>query len=184
MKKTLLFFGAGVLLAGCGSTQVGSATLTITDLRTEYRTAGGQYVACDNVANLDGSTTQKTQVAVSFSASGNVSSVRVALHGNTTSQYDNNYVATFSGDQLNGLGGNDFKAIFDADATQAVLPQSIVVNPAQRPIKIVTPVGTSSGSFRTDVTLTNGSNSGTAFGTTNIAVYSSCNVVSTTNEQL
>ncbi len=184
MKKTLMLMGVGVLLASCGSTQVGSAKLTITGLRTEYRTTAGAYVACDNVAYPDGTTTSTTQVAAAFNATGDVSSVQVALHGNSTAKYDNNYVATFTREQLDAVGGNDFVALFDADASKNVLPQSITVNPARRYIKIVTPVGDSPGSFRTDITLTNEGNSGTAFGLTNIAVYTGCNVTSKTDEQL
>lgn len=188
MNKTLMLIGAGALLAGCGSTQVGSAALTITDLRTEYQTAGanGQYVACDNVAQKDGTITQKTRVAVSFTASGDVASLNVALVGSKSGQ-TGGYETSVSGEQLKNLGGDSFKVTFDADATKSPLPQSIVVNPAPTTIKIVEPVGDIQGNFYTRIIVTNGAgNSGTATsaGFRRVLVYSTCNVVSDTGTAL
>lgn len=190
MKQAFALVGLGLLLASCNSASTGSASVTLTGIRTEYRTAGGQYVACDNVSN-NGTITGETQVATDFRTSGDFQDVRVRLRGNSSTANDNLFVATFTRSQLESLGGTSFSAVFTADADQGqFLPQSIVVNPTQRNIKIVETVGASAGSFFAEITLRDSlGNSATADtrilgGGGNIPVYSSCNVIGTTNEQI
>lgn len=190
MKQAFALVGLGLLLASCNTASTGSASVTLTGIRTEYRTAGGQYVACDNVSN-NGAITGETQVATDFRTSGDFQNVRVRLRGNTSTANDNNFVGNFSRATLESLGGTSFSAVFTADAEQGqFLPQAIVVNPVQRNIKIVETVGASAGSFFAEVTVTDSfGNTATAdtriLGNTgNIPVYTGCNVISTTNEQI
>ena len=75
MNKLMALAGAvgvAAVLASCGSasTPDGSASLRVTDLRTEYVDAStGEYVACDNVFGAFNST-NRTAVAVTFTTSG------------------------------------------------------------------------------------------------------------------
>src|SRR5919202_830698 len=115
MKQAFALLGLGLVLSACNTASTGSASVTATGVRTEYRTAGGQYVACDNVSN-GSSVTGETQVAVDFRTAGSFQNVRVRLRGSTTSTSDNAFVADFSSGQLRNLGGNGFTAVFTADA--------------------------------------------------------------------
>ena len=47
-----------LLLAACGSASTGEGTIKFDQLKTEYRDAAGNYVACDNTTNQNGSTTK------------------------------------------------------------------------------------------------------------------------------
>lgn len=159
----------------------------MTGIKTEYRTASGQYVACDETSL--GAT--KTQVAVYFTAAGTISSVDIGLKGQTTSAYDANYTVTYTGSQLAQTGGNSFKAVFDADSTVGLLPQAITVTPAARTVKIVSVSSTDwvGGGFYADLQLNTPYGSDTAstssLGTLgNIPVYSYCAVIGTTSEEL
>lgn len=192
MKKNLVGLGGlAVVLASCGSSGIApdaSASLRITQIKTEYRTSSGQYVACDNVSN--GSTlSQRTAVAAYFAIAGNVQSVNIGLRGNTTSEHDNNYNTTASGEQLQQIGGGDFKVTFLADSSVGMLPSSIVVTPAPVMVKTVVPTGNALGSFYTEVRVNTGTSTFTRTsqglsGAGNIPVYSGCNVVGTTSEEL
>ena len=127
-------------------------------------------------------------MGVYFSASGSIASVDIGLRGNTSSAYDGNYNASASGALLAGIGGNNFKVIFDADAATNLLPQSIIVNPALRTIKYVATSGYV-GEFHTELTLNSATSSAKAssrnLGTAgNIPVYSTCAITSTTSETL
>lgn len=181
--------GLSAVLASCGTgiAPDGSGSGSVTQVRTEYRTrtASGQFVACDNVNN-DVAT---TQVSVYFNVSGNVQTVDVGLRGNTTSQYDANYNATATGQQLAAIGNGSYRLTFNANpATGGFLPQSIIVTPNRAKVKIVTPTSKKAGSFHAALTV----NTGTAtysFSSRNILngnvdVYPSCTVVSTTNEDV
>ena len=202
MNKRAKGLMGGTLLAGllsaCGSlagTGDGSASLYVSDVRTEYRDAAGNYVACDTVA--DGQTTfVRTTVATYFTLAGSISSVNINLRGNTDGRYDSNFSTTFYPGDLTNAGASSYKATFVADAQSGFLPQSvkagavstqgIVVNPVTTVyVKRVVPVGTALGSFASVVTLSSTSGrsaSGTA--TRSIPVYSGCNILSTTGETL
>lgn len=179
--------GLSAVLASCGTgiAPDGSGSGSVTQVRTEYRTASGQFVACDNVNNV----VATTQVSVYFNVSGNVQTVDVGLRGNTTSQYDANYNATATGQQLAAIGNGSYRLTFNANpATGGFLPQSIIVTPNRAKVKIVTPTSNKAGSFHAALTV----NTGTAtysFSSRNILngnvdVYPSCTVVSTTNEDV
>lgn len=190
MKKILLASVAGAgLLASCGGTVItdNGAYVSATGIKTEFRTAGGQYVACDNVLQNGQQRAGENQVAVYFNAGGNVSSLNVNLRGNTSSAYDGNYSATFGGSQLTNVGSEKYKVIFDANPANGLLPQAIIVNPVKRPVKIVN-VENRAGSFYAALTLNADGQSGTAstqlLNGGNIPVYSNCYVQSMTEETL
>ncbi|ULH15942.1 hypothetical protein MF271_04745 [Deinococcus sp. KNUC1210] len=199
MKNGMKMVAGGAVLAGllasCGSvggTGDGSASLYVSDVKTEYRTADGTYVGCDNVSNT--STPSQTTVATTFTLAGSISAVNVNLKGNSNGDYDNNYNATFYPGDITNAGAQSYKATFVADSSlpnstgflpQSVHPQGIVVNPNTTTyVKLVT-TDSPQGSFRSVVTVTSTTGqviSGTANRT--IPVYSGCNVISTTTETL
>ncbi|WP_135229417.1 hypothetical protein [Deinococcus fonticola] len=186
MKKLLLAaIGATGLLASCGNASVGDASVELTGIKTEYRTVGGTYVACDETS----AGSSKTQVGVYFTAQGTISSVDIALKGKTTSQYDSNYMTNVTGAKLASIGGNDFKVVFDADSTVGLLPQAIIVNPAARTVKIVSVLPSDNvGSFYASLKLNTPAGSDTAstqlIANGYIPVYQYCTVLSTTAETL
>ena len=194
-KRLIGLAGLAVILAACGSAGTapdGSASLRISDVRTEYRTQGGTFVACDNTGLGGGTTTSKTAVATYFTAVGDVSSVDVGLRGVTSATYDANYNATFSRDQLASLGSNDYKVVFTADpAGSGFLPQGITVNPVNQPVYIKTVttgdrVG-AGAAFYAAVTVH--TSSGQNLNTSSrylktVPVYTGCNVVATSTEKL
>lgn len=188
MKKLLLAaIAATGLLASCGDTaSTGDASAKITDIKTEFRTSNGTYVACGNLLSNNQQFVPDNQVGVYFTANGSISSVNIALVGNTSNQ-TNGYVATASGTQLQSLGTDRFKVIFDAKADGAMLPQSIVVNPVARYVKIVS-VENYVGLFHAELTLNTPSGSATAttqyLSNGNIPIYANCYFVSETTETL
>ena len=181
-----------MVLASCGlgGTGDGSASLYVSDVRTEYRDASGAYVACDTVQNGLTSDT-KTAVTTYFTLAGSISSANINLRGNNSSQFDNNYNATFYPGDLSNAGASSYKATFYADASvsgslpQSVRSQSIIVNPnTSIYVKTVT-TNDLLGSFSSVVTVNSTTGlSGSAQAVRTIPVYSSCNIVSTTNETL
>ena len=181
------------ILASCGvgSTGDGSASLYVSDVRTEYRDTSGTYVACDNVSN-DGSISGQTAVATYFTLAGSINSAHVNLRRNTTSQYDNNYSTTFYPGDLTNSGANSYKATFYADSVtggflpQSVRAQGIVVNPNTTVyVKTVTTSGAAAGSFSSYVTVNSSTGqSAAAAAVRTIPVYSGCNIVASTNERL
>ena len=187
MKKLWLgTVGLGAMLAGCGTGVAPdlSGSGSVTQVRTEYRTQGGQFVACDNVGNL----TAATQVSVYFNVSGSVQTLDVALRGNTTGDYDGNYKARFTGDQLASAGSGGYRATFNANPlTGGLLPQAIVVNPTRAKVTVVT-ASERVGSFHAALSV----NTGTAnynfssklIPSGNVDVYTSCTLISTTNEDV
>lgn len=193
MKKMLLgAVGLSAVLASCGTGVApdGSGSGSVTSVRTEYRTEGGQFVACDNYNNA----TATTQVSVYFNVSGNVQYVDVALRGNTTNRYDENYKARFSGSQLASIGNGSYRVTFNANPiTGGLLPQAIIVNPARAKVKVVAVSGRAGtapnfGSFRADLSVNTGSatynfNSRLIPGG-NVDVYSTCNLIRVTNEDV
>jgi hypothetical protein len=199
LKAGAGLLGLSMILASCGSgiAPDGSGSLRVYDLKTEFKTQDGTYVACDNVAQLNGSITSQTNVAVSFAVSGTLTSVDVGLRGVTTSQYDGNYKINIPAKDLASLGGNDFKTVFKADSVngqylpQSIRAQGIIVNPAVVTIKIVSAKERLNtygpGAFYAAVsanTSTGAVASGTTQFLTTIPVYSSCNVLSDTGTAL
>lgn len=198
MKKVLALVGLSAVLASCGTIGVTpNAFVNITGLRTEYRanTAAGGFVACDNVAGQNViNNTQITQVAAYFTTDGDVQQVRVQLRGDTTTENDDNYRATFTRQQLDAVNSNDgrFKAVFDADSTvgflpTSVRPQAIVVNPVDRKVKVVQPVGQPAGRFYVTVGITDSEGNQATASSNNVyevPVYATCNAIATTNEDI
>lgn len=183
--------GVAAVLASCGSasTPDGSASLRVTDLRTEYVDAStGEYVACDNVFGAFNSS-NRTAVAVTFTTSGSVQSADIGLRGQTSTAYDGNYNSNTSSTGLTNLGNGSYKTTFYADSSTGVLPQSIVVAPANVSIKRVQPNTQASGSFYAALTVysTTGSSASTDTRLAlikNVKVYASCNYVSDTGTAL
>ena len=201
-KYALPALSLPLLLAACGgtaSTADGSVSFNTGGngaLRTEFKNAAGQYVACDSVNKLGGGTSRITTVGVYYSATGNIQSLGIGLRGVTNSTYDTNYNATVQGSDLSAISGNTYKTVFTADSsTGNYLPQAIVVNPNPNvAVKTVTTSGNSVGSFYAKLTLTTANASGVTTTvstnsnnpTTNatIPVYSSCTETITTSETL
>lgn len=194
MKKLLLAtIGLGLtgILASCGTTISGDAIATINQVKTEYRlnSASGRYVACDNLITAGVSAPAKTQVGVYFDVSGTIKSVDIGLRGNTNQNFDGNYNKNVTASELSNIGGNSFKVVFDANPGEGgFLPQSIIVSPAPRTVKVVS-ASNPVGGFHADLTLNTTAGSGTATSRYlaedgNIPVYSTCTVTSTTTEKL
>lgn len=179
-----------VVLASCGSasTPDGSASLQVTDLRTEYvDNTTGAYVACDNVFGTY-SSTNRTAVAVNFQTSGSVQSADIGLRGATTTAYDGNYNTNTSESNLSELGNGRYQTTFYADSSQGFLPQGIVVVPRGITIKRVAPTTQASGSFyatlRVNSTTGDSASTDTRLVKPNVIVYASCNYVGDTSSTL
>jgi len=179
-----------VVLASCGSasTPDGSASLRVTDLRTEYIDGTGAFVACDNVTGGFGNT-NRTAVAVNFKTSGSVQSADIGLRGQTDNRYDGNYNTNTAQSGLYDLGNGSYQTIFYADASQGFLPQGIIVAPRNVNIKRVAPTSDQVGSFYAALTVYSTSNSSASTDTTlalipNVKVYPSCAYVSDTGTPL
>ncbi len=183
--------GLSALLASCGSGVAPdlSGSGRVTAVRTEYRLGNesGPFIACDNYNGA----TATTQVSVYFDVAGNVQTVDLALRGNTTSEYDENYTARFTGEQLEAVGNGSYRATFNANPiTGGLLPQSIVVNPARAKVKVVTASGRPSNTagFHAALNVDTGTatyefNSRLVPGG-NVAVYTSCTFARNTNEDV
>lgn len=181
--------GLSALLASCGSGVAPdlSGSGNVSKVRTEYRLESGEFVACDNYNGA----TATTQVSVYFNVSGNVKTVDIALRGNTTSQYDENYKARFTGEQLEAVGNGSYRATFNANPlTGGLLPQAIIVNPARAKVKVVTASGRPSNTAGFHAALNVDTGTATyAFNSRlvpggNVAVYTSCTFVRNTDEDV
>jgi len=187
-KMLLPALGLPLLLAACGSASTGSGTIKFDNLKTEYRDAAGNYVACDNVSGGTGNPEQ-TAVGVYYTVSGTISSVDIGLRGNNSSAYDSNYNKNVSGADLQKIGsGNSYKTVFFADSTTGLLPQAIIIKPnADVAIKTVTTSG-NVGSFYAKLTINTGSVSASTTSKSallpSIPVYSNCTVTGTTADKL
>lgn len=189
MKKTLLgAVGLSAVLASCGTGYApdGSGSGSVTGVRTEYRLGSetGRFIACDNLDNA----TASTQVSVYFNVSGFVQTVDVGLRGNTTSQYDANYNARATGQQLAAIGNGSYRLTFDANPlTGGLLPQSIIVTPTRDKVKVVN-ASERAGSFHAALTVNTGSAtynlSSRLLGNGNVDVYNNCTLVRVTNEDV
>lgn len=183
--------GVAAILASCGNalTPDGSAFLQVTNLRTEWiDSATNEYVACDNVFGAVAST-NRTAVAINFSTSGTVQSADIGLRGQTKPDYDSNYNTNTANTGLTSLGNGTYKTTFYADSAQGLLPQSIVVAPANVPIKLVKPTTQASGSFYATLTVYSTTGSSAITDTRialirNVKVYASCDYVGTTGSTL
>jgi len=179
-----------VVLASCGSasTPDGSASLRVTNLRTEYVDSTGAFVACDNVFGAYTST-NRTAVAVNFQTSGSVQSADIGLRGQNSNIYDGNYNTNTMQSGLDDLGNGQYQTTFYADSKTGLLPQGIVVAPRGLTIKQVTPTTQASGSFYAALTVYSSTGSNASTDTRlalipNIKVYASCNYVGNTNSTL
>ncbi|MDV6373502.1 hypothetical protein [Deinococcus arenicola] len=162
----------------------------IDNTRTEYRlnSASGTFIACDSIIGNIPGRNHSTQVAVRFSLQGNspIHSVNIGLRGQNSSQYDSNYRAVVQAYQLASAGNGRYKIAFDANSsTGAFLPQSIIVSPTAGKVKVVAASG-KVGAFYPELTIATQT---AAFGingrvSSSIDVYSNCNVIQTTNEDI
>lgn len=208
MKRTLFSALMVGLLASCNTavTSDGSSVKVLDEkLRTEYRLASGEYVACNDVDKnhflglFKTDWNKKTQVSVPFTVSGNVASVEIELVGSRSKQ-NNGFITTVTGEDLKKMSvsagnTNEFRALFDADVDQGrILPTGIEVKPIVvsneprfiKQVQATEPLG----SFFVNIKLTN--NSGTAEsnplrvgGTSKeIKVYRSCLIEKATTEKL
>ncbi|MFC4453424.1 hypothetical protein [Deinococcus sonorensis] len=197
MNKLLGLIGLAAILASCGSSGVapdGSASIRITNLKTEYKTGQGEYVACDNVKQLDGTYASQTAVATYFTLVGGIKDLTVQLKGSTTSAYDNNYVKTISASELAALNTNDYRLTFYADSSapgeSGFLPQGIVVKPIATKVKLVTVNQADRvGSFYTFVTVNTSTGRNVKADTSGIVIprvgtYTTCNIQGDTTETL
>lgn len=167
MKRlALIALGSMTTLAACGSFGAapdGSGSGRIVSVKTEYATQlatatqPGQYVGCDRITNpSDVTRATKTQVVVDFAAAGDIDSVRVELRGDRTNEYDRFFVTDVPAGQLKKRSDGTYAVIFDANsATGQFLPNSIVVNPTELPIKRVTvnEADRVAGGFYADLTI-------------------------------
>lgn len=178
------------LLAGCGS--FGGApdgtNAVMRSVTTEYKVAGSnptKYVGCDRITNPTDGRATNTQVVVTFSAAGNLSTVDVSLVGVRTGQTK---TQTIAASDLRKNSAGDYQAIFDfQSATNDLLPASIIVNPTLRSPRDVTVNDANNvGQFYANLTVS--TTSGSTFTITsknlgpyigNISVYSSCTLSGT-----
>lgn len=182
--------GLSALLASCGSGVAPdlSGSGRVTAVRTEYRLGNesGPFIACDNYNGA----TATTQVSVYFDVAGNVKTVDLALRGNTTTQYDENYKARFTREQLEAVGNGSYRATFTANPLNGLLPQSIVVGPARAKVKVVTASGRPSNTAGFYAALSVDTGTATydfnsrSIPDGNVAVYTTCTFVRNTNEDV
>ena len=202
LKYALPALGLPLLLAACGGTAItpdGSVSFNKAGngaLRTEFKNASGQYVACDSVNKLGGGSSSISTVGVYYSATGNIQSLQIGLRGSSgASANDDNYNVTLQGSDLKAINGSNYRTVFTADSTTGFLPQAIVVNPNPNvAVKTVTTSGNSVGSFYAALTLTTTDASGvsTTVSTSSnnpvtnatIPVFTSCTETATTAETL
>ena len=187
-------------LASCGISADGRLALYTPTVTTEYQINGtNTYVGCDNLVTLGANAPANTQVKVSFTTSGTISSAQVRLVGNTTDTQDNSFKKTFTpGDgSLETNGTNSYKVYFTAvSATGDLLPtskdsissQAIIVTPIRSTIKNVT-VGSRAGNenagFAAELTgYSDGGSLAVAPFSSLIPVYSQCTLVSDTGVKL
>ncbi|ADV67588.1 hypothetical protein [Deinococcus maricopensis] len=191
MKKLLGLVGVGVVLASCGVSSDGRSAIFAPELRTEfYDLTTKTYVSC---ANLNQQSVP-TQGGVSVGATGALARIHVQLKGQTTTAYDQNYVADFS--QSAGTlekNGDRYVFVFDApNRTEAdFLPQSvgaqgIIVNPAKRTIKNVAAsdrVGNGQGGFYAQLTGYSDTGASTpAITSQAVPVYANCQLINDTGK--
>jgi hypothetical protein len=189
------------LFSACSVSPDGRLVLFQPSVVTNYRTAGGAYVGCDNLFTDGQGTSATNQIRVDFTTSGAIQSARVRLFGeniNDQSQ-DNLYIAEFSrgNDTLKERGTNSYRAylsvrpengeILPADAR--VAPQAVVVNPAPAKVTIVSVSEANraegNGAFRAELRGSSDAGSPTIAPPSDpIAVYSVCTFVSQTDETL
>lgn len=187
-------------LASCGISADGRLALYTPTVATEYRIDGTTtYVGCDNLVTLGVNAPASTQVRVSFTTSGNISSAQVRLVGNTTNTQDNDFKKTFvPGDgSLEASGTNSYRVYFTAQAAiGGILPtskggfssQAIIVTPVRSNIKTVmvsSQVGGPNGGFKAELTgYSDGGSQAVAPLSGLVPVYAQCTVVSDTGERL
>lgn len=193
MKKILIGLALCGTLASCGGGVSNSgdsgAFLQFDKIATSYQDASDPTqpygsVACDVAYGPGNATTSKTQVAVYFTAAGTVSSVRIQLLGKSNSQFDGNFDTTVSGSQLQSLGGNQFKYVFDADSGTNPLPLAIIPTPTQTTVKVVNTPNAYLGDFYAKLTITDGNGNFGSVQSPSIHVYDTCDVTSDTGQTL
>ncbi|MFW8628596.1 hypothetical protein CBQ26_13450 [Deinococcus indicus] len=124
-----------------------------------------------------------------FVLSGGISTVDVQLKGVNTSQYDNNFKATFKNEELEKIDTNTYRALFNANSTTGpLLPQSIIVRPAPVKVKTVT-ASNQVGEFYAALTVNTGTASYSFDGNGRplgyrVPVYSNCTVTGETGENV
>lgn len=194
MKRLMMLAALSTgLLASCnsGSAPDGSGSATVSQVKTEFKTADGQHVACDKVT--EGETTRTTtSLAVRFSAEGSIKEIEVGLKGNKTSGNDDNYTFAISGEQLKNLGTNKYKMLIEANSNTGPLPAGIIIKPTTTKIKTVSVqdrVEGDFGGFHANLKITTDTsnfeiNSSSLGSNGNIPVYETCTVTGTTDEDL
>ncbi|MGY2892983.1 hypothetical protein [Deinococcus sp. UYEF24] len=139
-------WGVGVLafaLVACGHGEgVPDSSAQVVSVKSEFRTQGGAYVACNTVTRPDGTLSTRTGLAVYFTATGAVKAATVALKGQPTSQYDAFYVQTAAPGQLGVLPASTYRLLLSANATSAVYlskpsrVQTLAVRPPGQVVKV------------------------------------------------
>lgn len=182
--------GAGVLafaLVACGNGDVvPGSTVQVTNVKSEFKTQSGTYVACNTVTRPDGTLGTRTGLAVYFTAGGTVKSATVALKGQPTSQYDAFYVQTAAPGQLSALPGNTYRVLLSANATSAVYlsqpsrVQTLAVRPLGQVVKVnvVRATNRQDFAFSPQVTVSGIGTPGSEHSALALPVYDTCTVLS------
>lgn len=185
MKLALGLVAATALLASCGSSGVapdGSVSLVVNTLTTEYVTSenpNNVYVGCDTTTGLSDTTrTNKTQVVVTFTASGAITNVVVKLRGQTTDSFDQYFQQTVNASDLKKNSDGRYQIVFDADSSDGkLLPSSIIVSPKDetpRPLTLVNATNKVDGGFYAEITVNSASSNVTKRSLETIPVYRDC----------
>ncbi|THF88496.1 hypothetical protein E7T09_04625 [Deinococcus sp. KSM4-11] len=182
MKLALGLVAATALLASCGSSGGNSeAQGRIVDVTTEYTTSTNpttQYAGCDNISNASAGRSGSTQVKVEFAAAGSIQSIDVSLAGTTNNTADPNFTTNIPAANLKKNSAGNYQVLFDANSTTGkLLPASIVVEPAEQPVKAVT-TSNPVGSFYALVKVNTATSSFTLTSASlrKIPVYSNCTI--------
>ena len=184
MKLAFGLVAATALLASCGSSGGNSeAQGRIIDVTTEYTTSTNpttQYAGCDNISNASAGRSGSTQVKVEFAAAGSIQSIDVSLAGTTNNTADPNFTTNIPAANLKKNSAGNYQVLFDANSTTGkLLPASIVVEPAEQPVKAVTTSNPVGGSFYAlvKVNTTTSSFTLTSANLRKIPVYSNCTIL-------
>ncbi|GEM44904.1 hypothetical protein [Deinococcus cellulosilyticus] len=192
MKKWLLPLFGTLALAACSNALILTLTSSM-DIRTEYRTAGGEYVGCDNVEPLNSNTPSitTTLVALRFNTNADLDSAELGLYSTTLGKVDPGFKTSVPANQLNS-NATSYSFVFKADTSNnnplpaQVGKQGIVVVPkGEDKIKIVS-VGNQQplGAFKGWVQATADGTRATFVSTNSFKVYNRCSIEQITTEDI
>ena len=190
-RRLKSWWGVGVTafaLVACGTGEGRpDGSVQVTEVKSEFRTQSGVYVACNTVTQASGAVSTQTGFSVSFSTTDAVKTATVALKGQPTSQYDAFYVQTATPSQLSVGADHTYRLLLSANATSAVYlsqpshVQTLTVRPPSQvlKVKVVRATNRQAFSFYPQVTVSSAGTSESDRSALAFPVYDTCTVLPT-----